>query len=141
MRCGSRVAANGVAYSPMMTVQCSTRDAAAGMSNSELDTAQLTADKSTFLQCSLGELYPNRGPTIYAQWRQRAHWDSWHHTVRCSESTGALARTVYHKGSHLLLLSDPFGALDACAATSIVGMLLLGPLMQNRMRSWSCGLS
>mmetsp|Transcript_22678 Transcript_22678/g.41042 ORF Transcript_22678/g.41042 Transcript_22678/m.41042 type:complete len:1608 (-) Transcript_22678:60-4883(-) len=46
----------------------------------------------------------------------------------------ALARAAYHTGAELVLLDDPFAAVDAPTAAAIMEKLLLGPLMKGRTR-------
>jgi len=46
----------------------------------------------------------------------------------------AMARAAYHKASQLVLLDDPFGAVDAPTATHLLDKLFLGPLMKDRTR-------
>jgi len=46
----------------------------------------------------------------------------------------AMARAAYHQGSELVILDDPFGAVDAPTAMVLLEKLLLGPLMRDRTR-------
>uniref|UniRef100_A0A7S1MGY5 ATP-dependent transporter ycf16 n=1 Tax=Alexandrium catenella TaxID=2925 RepID=A0A7S1MGY5_ALECA len=46
----------------------------------------------------------------------------------------SLARAAYHRGSEVLLIDDPFGAVDAPTAMTLLNRLLLGPLMEGRTR-------
>jgi len=46
----------------------------------------------------------------------------------------AMARAAYVRGTSLVLVDDPFSAVDARTSTSFMETLLMGPLMRNRTR-------
>lgn len=46
----------------------------------------------------------------------------------------SMARAAYHQHSELVLLDDPFGAVDAPTAMLLLDRLLLGPLLQSKTR-------
>jgi len=46
----------------------------------------------------------------------------------------SMARAAYHQQSELILLDDPFGAVDAPTAMHLLDRLLLGPLLRSKTR-------